>query len=85
MILLDTPRFPGEPVLAWLCTPAILMMTLVLLPRVTGGRAVGWAGDRALLGLVLAVASGFGQVLLVVRLLSVALLAAALLPPRRNG
>ncbi|EJL32427.1 hypothetical protein PMI02_01482 [Novosphingobium sp. AP12] len=85
MILLDTPRFPGEPVLAWLCTPAILMMTLVLLPRVTGGRAVGWAGDRALLGAVLAVASGFGQVLLVVRLLSVVLLAAALLPPRRNG
>lgn len=86
MILLDMPRFPGEPVLGWLCMPAILMMSLVLLPRVTGGRAAAWVGDRALLGLVLAVASGFGQVLLVVRLLCAALLAAALLlPPRRHG
>lgn len=86
MILLDMPRFPGEPVLAWLCIPAILMMLLVLLPRVVGGVVAVWVGDRALLGLLLAVASGFGEVLPVVRLLSVALLAAALfLPPRRQG
>ncbi|WP_404481142.1 hypothetical protein [Novosphingobium sp. BL-52-GroH] len=86
LILLDMPRFPGEPVIAWLCTPAILMMLLVLLPRIAGGTIAGWVADRALLGLVLALASGFGQILLVVRLLSAALVAAALLlPPRRHG
>lgn len=86
LILVDTPRFPGEPVLAWLCVPAILMMIVILLPRVVEGRPRGWISDRALLGLVLAVASAFGQVLLVVRLLCAILLAAALLVPlRRHG
>ncbi|MFS0849422.1 hypothetical protein AB3M93_08135 [Novosphingobium panipatense] len=84
LILLDTPRFPGEPVLAWLCTPAILLMLLVLLPRVAAGRVSGLAGDRALLGLLLAFASGFGQVLLVVKGLSACLVAAALVLPRRR-
>lgn len=84
LILLDTPRFPGEPVLAWLCTPAVLMMLLVLLPRIAAGRFAGLFADRALLGLILAFASGFGQVLLVVRLLSAGLVAAALVLPRRR-
>lgn len=84
LILLDTPRFPGEPVLAWLSTPAILMMLLVLLPRIAIGRFAGFFADRALLGVVLAFASGFGQVLLVVRLLSAGLAAAALVLPRRR-
>lgn len=84
LILLDTPRFPGEPVLAWLCTPAILMLLLVLLPRIAAGRFAGLFADRALLGLVLAFASGFGQVLLAVRLISAGLVVAALVLPRRR-
>ncbi|WP_245892314.1 hypothetical protein [Novosphingobium guangzhouense] len=84
LILLDTPRFPGEPVLAWLCTPAILMMLLVLLPRIAAGRFAPLFADRALLGLVLAFASGFGQVLLAVRLLSAGIVVAALVLPRRR-
>lgn len=84
LILFDTPRFPGEPVLAWLCTPAILMLLLVLLPRIAAGRFAGLFADRALLGLVLAFASGFGQVLLAVRLISAGLVVAALVLPRRR-
>ncbi|MGF7152972.1 hypothetical protein [Novosphingobium gossypii] len=84
LILLDTPRFMGEPVIAWLCTPVILLLLLLLLPRVATGRFAGLFGDRALLGLILGFASGLGQVLVVVRLLSVALVIAALVLPRRR-
>lgn len=84
LILLDTPRFMGEPVIAWLCTPVVLLLLLLLLPRVATGRFAGLFGDRALLGLILAFASGFGQVLVVVRLLSVALVISALVLPRRR-
>ncbi|MEE4450055.1 hypothetical protein [Novosphingobium resinovorum] len=84
LILLDIERFPAEPLVAWLCTPAILLLLLVLLPRVAEGRIAGLFGDRALLGLLLAFASGFGQVLPVVRLLSVGVVVAALVLPRRR-
>ncbi|SFF98914.1 hypothetical protein SAMN05518801_10530 [Novosphingobium sp. CF614] len=84
LILADTPRFAGEPVLSWLSTPVVLLLLLALLPRVVRGAAVSWIGDRLLLGLALAVGSAAGQLLPVVQIISVGLIVAGLLFPLRS-
>lgn len=85
LILGGSPRFPGETVISWLCTPAVLILLLALLPRMVRGNAGRWIGDRFLLGLILAAAAAAEVVLPVVQLLSVALIALALLLPAQSA
>lgn len=84
LIMADSVRYAGEPLLSWIYTPTILMLLLGLIPRVAGGAVASWIADRALLGLILAIASGLGQVLLAVQLLSVCLVIAGLAVPSRR-
>lgn len=78
LILADAPRFPGQPLLSWMATPATLMLLLALLPRVVRREAAAWISDRLVLGLVLTAASAAGQVMLTVQLVSIGLIATAL-------
>lgn len=84
LIMADSVRYAGEPLLSWIYTPTILMLLLGLIPRVAGGAVASWIADRALLGLILAIASGLGQVLPAVQLLSVCLVIAGLAVPSRR-
>jgi hypothetical protein len=79
LILINTPRFPGELVLSWLAPPVTLLLLLTLVGRVVNGLVARWVGDRLVLGLVLAVASAAGQILPAVQLASIALIVAGLL------
>ncbi|EIZ80280.1 hypothetical protein WSK_1072 [Novosphingobium sp. Rr 2-17] len=85
-ILFEIPRFVGQSMLAWLYLPAMLAALLTLMPRITAGRVASWICDRAVLGLALAVAAAFGQVVIGVQLLTLGLvLVGLLLPGRRNN
>lgn len=79
LILVDTPRFPGELVLSWVSSPVILLLLLALMPRIVRGNPSGWIGDRFMLGIVLAVAALFDQVLPAVQLVSIGFITAGLL------
>ncbi|WP_243652374.1 hypothetical protein [Novosphingobium sp. PhB165] len=86
LILASVPRLFGESLLSWMFPPTMLMMLLALVPRVVSGPATRLAGDRALLGVVLAFAAGFGQVEPIVEVLAVALVILGMaLPLRRKG
>lgn len=84
LILGGSPRFPGETLVSWFCTPAVLILLLALLPRMVRGNVGRWIGDRLVLGVILAGAAAMGTVLPVVQLLSVALIALALLLPAKS-
>ena len=79
LILGDTPRFAGQPLLSWCAAPAILILLLGLLPKIVNGAAALWIGDRLVLGLVLALASAAGQLLVTTQLISVGLILTGLL------
>ena len=79
LILADSPRLVGQPLLSWMATPVILLLLLGLLPRVVRRKAAAWISDRLVLGLVLTFASVFGQVMLTAQLASIALIVTALL------
>ncbi|WP_395332986.1 hypothetical protein WBP06_06470 [Novosphingobium sp. BL-8H] len=86
LILTSVTRLFGESLLSWMFPPAMLMMLLALVPRVVAGPATRLMGDRALLGVVLALAAGFGQVEPVVEVLAIALVVLGMaLPLRRKG
>lgn len=86
LILASVTRLFGESLLSWIFPPAMLMMLLALVPRVVAGPATRLMGDRALLGVVLALAAGFGQVEPLVEVLAIALVVLGMaLPLRRKG
>lgn len=84
LILLDLPRLQGQPLISWLYLPAILVALLALIPRVTEDAPAAWMCDRSVLGLVLALASAFGQLRVVVQLLTLGLVIAGLVLPSRR-
>lgn len=84
LILVNTPRFAGEPIVSWLATPAILILLLGLLPKFMRGGATTWMVDRLVLGLILAVSSAVGQLLPAVQVISIGLIVVGLVFPLQS-
>ncbi|MBT0669738.1 hypothetical protein HT136_15320 [Novosphingobium profundi] len=83
LVLAATAAIPGQSVLTWFFAPVTLFLLLTLAPRTLDARTAAWIGDRAVLALVLAVATVFGQVLTVVQVVALLILVAQLLLVKR--
>ncbi|MET1756203.1 hypothetical protein ABVV53_12165 [Novosphingobium sp. RD2P27] len=78
------PGWPAVDIEYRIFAPLMLVLMLHLAPRLLADGFAAWTGDRALLGLLLAVAAALDHLGIAVRLLAVVLAVAAIvLPPRR--
>lgn len=77
-------RIAGEAMLSWIFPPVMLILLLALVPSLLTATIAAWVRDRALLGVILALAALFGQVQLAVELLAVGLVLAGLILPMRR-
>lgn len=85
LALIESDRWIGESLATWLFAPMMLALLLQLAPRLLPQRVSALVSDRALLCVLLALAAGFGHVLMIIETLCIILvLSCVVLAPHRH-